>query len=77
MTYAVQLVNTGNVHLKSVDALPRTNSSATGMNTTFPMECGTGVNVTLPTLILVGTNLTCTRSIEFTTPVSIVVQPVL
>lgn len=68
VVYSVQLINTGNVHLKAVDLLPRTNSSTTGMNTTFPVDCGAAV--TLPTQILVGSSLTCTRTIEFTTPVS-------
>lgn len=66
MTYTVSLHNRGNVHLRSTDVATRTNSSTTGMNTTFPVDCG---GVSLPTTILVGSSLTCVRTIEFTTPV--------
>jgi hypothetical protein len=60
--------NLGNVHLKSVNLNPVTNSSTNGMNTTFPMDCG-GYGV-LPMQINVADSVTCTRTIEFTTPVS-------
>lgn len=74
VVYTVQLANRGNVHLKSVDLHPVTNSSSSGMNTTFPMDCGTGG--VLPMQISVAGTLTCTRTIEFTTPVSSIITEV-
>lgn len=68
MVYTVQMSNLGNVHLKFVSLNPVTNSSTNGMNTTFPMDCG-GYGV-LPMQINVADSVTCTSSIEFTTPVS-------
>lgn len=68
VVYSVQLLNRGNVHLKSVNLNPVTNSSTNGMNTTFPMDCG--IAGALPRLLMVDDMFTCTRTIEFTTPVS-------
>lgn len=68
VVYSVELFNRGNVHLKSVDLHPVTNSSTNGMNTTFPMDCG--VAGALPRQIMVEDSFTCTQTIEFTTPVS-------
>lgn len=67
VVYSVQLINSGNVHLKSVNLYPVTNSSTNGINTTFPLDCG--VAGTLPRQILVSDMFTCTRTIDFTTPV--------
>jgi hypothetical protein len=69
VTYSVELINRGNVHLKAVNLHPVTNSSTDGMNTTFPMDCG--VAGTLPRQILVEDSFTCSHTIEFTTPVSL------
>jgi hypothetical protein len=67
VVYSVQLINSGNVHLKSVNLHPVTNSSTNGMNTTFPLDCG--VAGALPRQILVSDRFTCTHTIDFTTPV--------
>jgi hypothetical protein len=65
--YSVQLINSGNVHLHSVNLHPVTNSSTNGMNTTFPLDCG--VTGALPRQFLVSGSFTCMRTIDFTTPV--------
>jgi hypothetical protein len=67
--FSVQLINSGNVHLQSVDLSTITNSSTTYMNTSFPMDCG--AKGTLPMRVTVKDSFTCTRDIIFTTPVSL------
>lgn len=70
--YSVELINRGNVHLKAVDLHLVTNSSTNGMNTSFPMDCGAAG--ALPRQILVEDSFTCTRAIEFTTPVRLLLS---
>jgi hypothetical protein len=70
VTYSVQLINSGNVHLQSVDLTTITNSSTTYMNTSFPMDCG--ARGSLPMRVTVGDTFNCTRAINFTTPVGLI-----